>query len=116
MADMVRATRILEVIMNEKLLENAAARGLELLAGLQGIQERRPIVTNARGLGLMCAMDLPDAETRNAVIKRCFEDGMLVLSCGQRSVRFRPVLTVTPEIIAEGVKRLEQAIVEVSPT
>jgi len=110
LVDMVRATRILEIIVDEQLIENAKLRGAELLAGLQGIQERHPMADNARGQGLMCAIDLPDAKTRDAAIKRCFADGMVVLSCGTRTLRFRPALNVTAEIIAEGVKRLEAAI------
>lgn len=113
LVDMVRATRILEIIEDENLLANAATRGAELLAGLQAIQERHPIVDNARGLGLLCAFDLPDGARRDAAIKRCFADGMLVLACGARSIRFRPSLNVTPEIIAEGLARLEKAIAEV---
>ncbi|MDF2696545.1 MAG: putative L-lysine-epsilon aminotransferase [Labilithrix sp.] len=110
LVDMVRATRILEIIVDEQLLENARLRGAELLAGLEGIQARRSIVDNARGQGLMCAIDLPDAKTRDAAIKRCFTDGMLVLACGTRSLRFRPALNVTSEIIAEGVARLDAAL------
>ena len=68
-------------------------------------------MSNARGLGLMCALDLPTAELRGKVVRRCFEDGMIVLPCGPRSVRFRPTLSVTAEAIAEGVTRLERAIV-----
>ncbi len=114
LVDMVRATRILEIIENDKLIDNARVRGEELLAGIQRIEERQEIVDNARGKGVMCAIDLPDGKTRDAVIKRCFADGMLVLACGTRSVRFRPALNVTAEIIAEGVARLEKAIVEVT--
>lgn len=113
LVDMVRATRILEIIVDEDLLANAKARGDELLRGLMKIQERHPIVDGARGLGLLCAFDLPDGAKRDAAIKRCFADGMLVLSCGSRTVRFRPSLNVTAEIIAEGLKRLEKAITEV---
>ncbi|HVJ89077.1 MAG TPA: L-lysine 6-transaminase [Labilithrix sp.] len=114
LVDMVRATRILEIIVDENLLENARLRGEELRAGLEGIQARRPFVDNARGQGLMCAIDLPDAKMRDAAIKRCFADGMLVLACGTRSIRFRPALNVTAEIIAEGVARLDKALGEVS--
>ena len=114
LVDMVRATRILEIIVDEKLLENAAARGAELLAGLQALQQRRPAVENARGQGLMCAIDLPDAKARDAAIKRCFADGMLVLACGTRSLRFRPALNVPAEIIAEGLQRLDAAIAAVT--
>lgn len=115
LVDMVRCTRILEIIVEDELVENAKARGEELLAALHGIQERRPFVTNARGKGLMCAIDLPDTATRDAVVKSCLESGMIVLPCGPRSVRFRPTLTVTPEIVAEGAKRLEDALVRVGP-
>jgi L-lysine 6-transaminase len=111
LVDMVRATRLLEIIVDEQLIDNARARGAELLAGLEGIAQRHAIVDNARGQGLMCALDLPDTETRDAAVKRCFADGMLVLACGTRSLRFRPALTVSAEIIAEGVSRLEEAII-----
>lgn len=114
LVDMVRATRILEIIVEEHLLDNAKARGAELLAGLEGLQARVPGVDNARGQGLMCAVDLPDAKTRDAAVKRCFADGMLVLPCGARSLRFRPALNVTADNIADGVRRLEAAIAAVT--
>jgi L-lysine 6-transaminase len=110
LVDMVRATRILEIIVDENLLENAAVRGAELLAGLEGIERRLERVTNARGKGLLCAIDLPDRKTRDDAIKAAFDDGMIVLPCGAHSIRFRPTLTVTAEAIAEGVKRLEHAL------
>ncbi len=114
LVDMVRATRILEIIVDENLLENARARGAELRAGLEAIEARRPTVENARGQGLLCALDLQDTKTRDAAIKRCFADGMLVLACGTRSLRFRPALNVPAELVAEGLRRLEAAIVAVS--
>jgi L-lysine 6-transaminase len=114
LVDMVRCTRVLEIIVNESLLDNAAARGAELLAGLSAIQARFPdVVSNARGLGLMCALDLPTSELRTRVVRRCFDDGMIILSSGRRSLRFRPTLSVTSEAIAEGIQRLEQAIAAV---
>ncbi len=113
LVDMVRATRLLEIIVDDKLVENAAARGAELLAGLEAIQSRHRVVTNARGQGLLCAFDLPDAATRDRAIKRCFTDGMLVLACGSHAIRFRPALNVTAEIIAKGLALLERAISEI---
>ncbi|HMR76760.1 MAG TPA: L-lysine 6-transaminase [Polyangiaceae bacterium] len=115
LSDMVRCTHILEIIVNERLIDNARTRGQELVAGLEGIQAKFPkIVSNARGRGLMCALDMPDAQSRNQVVQQCFDDGMIVLSCGQHSVRFRPTLTVTEDAIAEGVSRLEAAIGKVT--
>lgn len=114
LVDMVRATRILEIIVDDGLLDNAAARGAELLQGLLAIQSRHgDLISNTRGSGLMCAFDLPNKKVRDAAIKTCFEDGMVVLSCGTSSIRFRPALNVSAEIISEGLKRLEKAIEDV---
>ncbi len=115
LVDMVRCTRLLEIIVEKRLLENAKLRGSELRAGLVGLQQRFPgVVSNARGLGLMCALDLPNGDLRAKVVRRCFEDGMIVLPCGPRSVRFRPTLSVTAEAIAEGVSRLERSVAAVA--
>jgi L-lysine 6-transaminase len=114
LVDMVRATRILEIMVDEKLIENAGDRGKELLAGLERIEERQPSVDNARGKGLMCAIDLPDTKTRDAVVKHCYAGGMLVLASGSRSVRFRPALNIEPGIIADGLAHLEAAVAAVA--
>lgn len=110
LVDMVRLRRILEIIVEESLLANAEARGAELLSGLRDLSERTSLVENARGSGLMCAIDLPDKARRDAVIKACFAQGMIVLGCGTRSLRFRPTLTVDAALIQEGLRRLERAL------
>jgi len=58
---------------------------------------------------LMCALDVASTELRNRIVRQCFEDGMIVLSCGPRSIRFRPTLSVTRDAIKAGVERLEHA-------
>ena len=52
-------------------------------------------MSNARGRGLMIAFDLPSPETRDKAHQRLIEDGLLVLTCGVRSIRFRPPLNLT---------------------
>ena len=108
---MVRATRILEVIDGERLLDNAQERGAELRAGLERLEHRfAGRVSNARGIGLLCAVDLPSAELRSKVLEQTYERELLLLPCGARSIRFRPHLSVSPELIAEGLKRFEKAL------
>lgn len=111
LVDMVRATRILEIIVNEGLIDNAAARGRELRDGLLEIQRRFDgKVENARGRGLMCAIDVESTELRNRIVRQCFEDQMIVLPSGERAVRFRPTLAVRADAIEEGLSRLKTAI------
>lgn len=96
LVDMVRCARFLEVIDEEHLVENARDVGAHLLAGLEAVQrERGGLVTNARGRGLMIAFDLPDGALRGRAQERLIENGLLVLACGPRSIRFRPPLNLS---------------------
>jgi L-lysine 6-transaminase len=111
LVDMVRATRILEVIAEEKLVANAARMGDRFLAGLEKLAaEFEDTVTGARGQGLIVAFDLPTKELRNRFVDACYEAGVIILKCGERSVRFRPALTVKESEIDEGLKRLRAAL------
>ncbi len=111
LVDMVRCTRILEIIENENLLTNASLRGAELQTGLTQLQARYPDhLSNARGAGLMCAIDVSNTELRNRVIRACFEDQVIVLASGRNAIRFRPTLSVPSEAIQLGLQRLEHAV------
>lgn len=104
LTDMVRATRYLEIIAEEKLVENAAAVGAHLQGRLQGLAQAFPDrVSNVRGLGLMGALDLPSPEAREAARKACYAEGLLILQCGPKGLRFRPPLDVTAAEIDEGI-------------
>lgn len=109
LVDMVRFGRILNVIEQDNLVENAAKVGKYLLSKLENMADQHEYLTNARGKGLMCAVDLPDSHSRDAVIGECMKHGMMILSCGDNTVRFRPPLTVTTDHIDEGLDILEKA-------
>ncbi len=115
LADMVRATRVLEVIEAENLVENARQMGAVLLGGLNEIARELPdLVMQARGRGLMIAFDLPDQETRARAVAAAREQGLLLLPCGATSIRFRPFLDVTREDAAKGLDLLVRALRKLS--
>ncbi len=96
LTDMVRSGRYLEVIHEDRLVDNARVVGEHLLRGLEGVQaELGGLMTNARGRGLFIAFDLPSTDARDKAHKRLAEDGLLVLVCGPQSIRFRPPLNLT---------------------
>ena len=107
--DMVRFRKILEVIRDEKLLDNATTLGERLLKGLQAIADKHECVTNARGKGLFCAIDVP-ADKRQEILDRCYANGMIILPCGNCSIRFRPALAVTADDIDKALEILEKSI------
>jgi L-lysine 6-transaminase len=111
LVDMVRFGRYLEIIEEEKLVEHSRQVGGHLLAGLEKLQEENPgRISNARGRGLMCAFDLPDAETRDRFKKLAFENGMLILGSGPKSIRFRPTLSVGKEEVEQGMAILRRVL------
>ncbi len=111
LVDMVRLTQILKVIEEEQLVSNAARVGINLQQGLASLQEDFPqLVSNVRGRGLMCAFDLPDGEVRNECRLGAFKEGLLILGCGERSIRFRPALNVSTEEIEEGIDILRKVL------
>ncbi len=110
LADMVRVQRYLEIIEEEKLLENSTTVGAHLLAGLQALQGSMPdVFNNARGRGLMAAIDFPDTQHRNAAAAKAYELGMIILPCGHRSLRFRPPIDVSATEVDEALEVVERA-------
>lgn len=108
LVDMVRCTRYIEIIEQEGLLDNAASVGAYLLGQLGELAGDK--VSNVRGKGLMCAFDLPDSDTRSKLIDLCFEEKLMVLPCGSRSLRVRPVLDFTKDHVDEAIRRMRTAL------
>ena len=55
-------------------------------------------------------IDMPDTNTRDAVVQAAIDDGLFDLTCGERSLRFRPNLAFTEELAGEANARLRKAI------
>jgi L-lysine 6-transaminase len=109
LVDMVRFGRILSIIDNENLVENAAETGAYLQQKLHELSEKNDHFTNPRGKGLFCAIDLPNTHARDSVVEECINHKMMILSCGDKTIRFRPPLITRPEHIDEGIEILEKA-------
>jgi L-lysine 6-transaminase len=118
LVDMVRSRRLLEIIERDGLVARAADLGAILQEQLVRLRDRHPaLVSNVRGRGLMCALDLPDAATRDEVIRRLYDDErVLALGCGPSSVRFRPALTVTADELASAVAAFDRVLSAIDPT
>lgn len=111
LVDMVRSQKFLEIIDEENLIDNAKNVGEYLLHNLHEIQIQFPeLISQARGLGLMCAFDFPTKEQRNQFLDELYDNKVLMLGCGQKSVRFRPPLNVTNENIDEAMSVIKKVL------
>ena len=113
LVDMVRATRILEIIEEEKLVEHTAKVGDILLDGLASISaESKEIVSNVRGKGLMVAFDLPDQVKRDVMLDSMFDNGLIAMKSGDHSIRFRGMLDTPKEAVDQALEIIAKSIPE----
>ncbi|WP_193063385.1 aspartate aminotransferase family protein [Oceanobacillus oncorhynchi] len=112
----------IEVIKEEKLLENARTVGDYALNQLIQLKDKFSIIHDVRGVGLMIGIALKDAETGEPdgeavmnVLNSCLEKGVLFYLCGNAGeiIRMIPPLTVTKAQVDEGIKVLEEALTAV---
>ncbi len=112
----------IDVIEKENLVENAAKQGEVMHKRLKEMEEKYEIVGDARGLGLMQATEIVknkdskeiSPKVRDAIVEKALKKGLLLLSCGDSSIRYIPPLVITSEQVETGMDILEEAIKEAS--
>lgn len=108
-------------LLHAGLMDNATQRGQDLLVGLRRMQRTHPqTLANPRGLGLMVAVDvlqdgLPCATLRDRLVDAAFEQGLLLLGCGESAIRFCPPLCITAEQVATALGILAHVVAEHAP-
>ena len=110
LVDMVRASKILEIIEEDSLVAKAASTGDYLYSKLLDIAEKYPVVSNVRAKGLIAAFDFPDKNTRDLFIKKGLEKNVMFLGCGNQSIRFRPALIMEKADLDLGLNVLEDVV------
>jgi 4-aminobutyrate aminotransferase len=109
-------------LLEEGLMENAAVQGNRLMDGLIKLQQSHECMGDVRGKGLMVAVEfVKDRETkepartwRNDIIKHAFQKGLLLLGCGENSIRFCPSLTVNTAEIDKCLSIFDDVIREIA--
>lgn len=110
LVDMIRFKLILEIIEQENLVSKAYELGDHLLNKLNILVDAFPILSNPRTKGLMGAFDFADEKSRDTFIKKSFDNKLIIMGCGDRSVRFRPHLTVSKEEIDQAFDVIKESL------
>jgi L-lysine 6-transaminase len=114
--DMVRATRILEIIDEEHLVENTRVIGEYLHKNLLELEKEYPLlVSNVRGLGLFCAMDMDAHQNRELIKEKALGKGLMLIGCSDRTIRFRPPLNLSKAEVDEGIEIVRRCLKEMKP-
>lgn len=110
LVDMVRSSKVMEIIEEDELCNNAAVVGEYLQDELSKIAAKHPIINNVRGRGLLTAFDFPDKAHRDKFIKEGMDRNVMFLGCGNQTIRFRPALIMDKMHIDEGLSVLEKIL------
>jgi 4-aminobutyrate aminotransferase len=97
------------------LVDNAALRGEQALAGLAGLRRRFPtLVRDVRGKGLMIGIEFDTPDHAEEVQWEAYQKGLLVLECGKSSVRMSPALTVNETEMETALRLFGEAVAAVA--
>ncbi|MBC8393532.1 MAG: acetyl ornithine aminotransferase family protein [Deltaproteobacteria bacterium] len=107
-------------LLEKQLIENAKTQGDRLIEELKALQKSHECMGDVRGKGLMVAVELvEDRETRaparslrDKIIQKAFQKGLLLLGCGENSIRFSPALTVSSAQIDVCLTIFDEAVRE----
>lgn len=110
LVDMVRSSKIMEIIEEDNLCGNAALMGDYLQNELSKIAQKNTIIGNIRGRGLLTAFDFPDKTKRDNFIAEAMKRNVMFLGCGNNAIRFRPALIMDKMHIDDGLTVLEQVL------
>jgi 4-aminobutyrate aminotransferase len=91
-------------------MENAARMGARLRAGLEQVATDQPGVRDIRGIGLMVGVEFASHDASNAVQQAAFELGLLVLECGEATIRLCPPLIVDEAAVDTAIRLFGEAI------
>lgn len=111
------ALKTIDLLQNG-LIDNAAAVGAYLKNGLEKLQEKYDCIGDVRGLGMMLGVEFvtdkqslkPDAELRDRIEMECYKRGLIILGCGNNAIRWSPPLILTRENVDVALHIFDEAI------
>ncbi|MGD0159229.1 MAG: acetyl ornithine aminotransferase family protein [Candidatus Bathyarchaeia archaeon] len=117
----VAASAVIDVVKDEKLLENANKQGTYIMKRLEDLKENCEIVGDVRGKGLMIGMEIvedkesrkPAPEKVTEIMMRSWKRGINVISCGASTIRIAPPLIITRDLVDSALDIIEDVTKEV---
>ncbi|MFB0568054.1 MAG: acetyl ornithine aminotransferase family protein [Nitrososphaeria archaeon] len=114
------ALATISVIKEENLLDRAVRMGRQVISRFKDMQNRFEIIGDVRGKGLMIGVELvkdgdsktPAVEESREIMKRCFKQGLVVITCGASVLRIAPPLNIPEQLLEKGLNIVEDVITE----
>uniref|UniRef100_A0A2C9KCJ3 (S)-3-amino-2-methylpropionate transaminase n=1 Tax=Biomphalaria glabrata TaxID=6526 RepID=A0A2C9KCJ3_BIOGL len=111
----VMLREVINVIKEDNLLQRTADTGAYLLQVLEEAQTKNPsLLSKARGIGAIAAVDFPDGPRRDKALAKMRELGVHLGTCGTATLRLRPTLTLEKKHVDIFADRFNQVIKQLS--
>jgi L-lysine 6-transaminase len=110
LTDMVRCRRFIDIILGEKLAENVTVQGQRLVAGLRELARERGGFSNVRGVGSLIAFTLESTPTRDELLKKLYDAGLLAIKSGTDAIRFRLPLVISAAEIDLAIEKVASCV------
>jgi len=115
------ALALIDVVTEEKLLENAAKQGRYITKRLENLKDECEILGDVRGKGLMIGAEIvedkntkkPAKEKASKIMLRCWKRGIAIITCGVSTLRIAPPLIITRELVDAAMDIVEDVFREV---
>ncbi len=115
------ARAVIDIIKEERLLENATKQGTHIMKRLDELKEESEIVGDVRGKGLMIGLEIvadkdskkPASEKASEIMMRAWRRGVAVITCGASTIRIAPPLVITEELADSALDIIEDSVREV---
>ena len=118
------ALAVLKIFESENLLEKSQALGERLQTHLRALQDQYECIGDVRGIGPMMAIELvdsrknllPAADKAKSLIRYCFENGLILLSCGLYGnvIRFLMPLIISEQELEKGISIIDQGLKKIT--
>jgi ornithine--oxo-acid transaminase len=111
------AVTALAIIEDEKLVENAAARGAQLMQFLKSLAKKTSLIREVRGKGLLCAIEIDTDEESPLAYEICLKlmkEGLLMKPTHGNKIRLAPPLTITKDQMDEACALIEKVILSIN--
>jgi len=117
----VASNAVIDVIREERLLENATMQGAYIMKRLEELKKQTEIVGDVRGKGLMIGMEIvenketkkPAPKKAKEIMMRSWKRGVAVITCGASTIRIAPPLNITKELVDAALEIIEDVVNEV---
>jgi 4-aminobutyrate aminotransferase len=117
----VAANAVIDVIKEERLLENATKQGAYILKWIEELKEQSRIIGDVRGKGLMIGMEIvedkeskkPASAKATEIMMRSWKRGVALITCGVSTVRIVPPLNITRDLVDAAMEIIEDVVKEV---